>query len=287
MTTLQAIGFTVAGGAAAASLAVVAFGQAVRCRCDYIAPRCTARPRATIYNPSKDAPESQKRGNPYLGWIAWCNALSYEVLLKGVPGTGTRNQGLDGILLKVNLDGIVLLRFQALCLKIVILINFLTLVVILPLNITARCTYEQYQGATVGCFEQSDEYNLTNYEITTLANIPDLSENVTYVESIISTTRGGTLARLYAIVFCTWIIAYATCRRIYWEWKTLLAYRRVYYLEKDHWEDRKRELQNSLLKPLPEEDLESHLHAQQREAWIPVSFVLICHLVHAMTVCMI
>ncbi len=54
----------------------------------------------------------QYRGGPMLGWIPWTLSLSYEQLLKGVPGTGTRKNGMEGSMLKVNLDGIVLLRFH-------------------------------------------------------------------------------------------------------------------------------------------------------------------------------
>lgn len=54
----------------------------------------------------------QYRGGPMFGWIPWTMSLSYEQLLKGVPGTGTRKNGMDGSMLKVNLDGIVLLRFH-------------------------------------------------------------------------------------------------------------------------------------------------------------------------------
>ena len=87
------------------------FGVVVRTRSPYIAPRCTARPRDVIYNPSPSS-KAQKPGSPMFGWIPWCNELSYDQLLRGVPGTGTRQGGLQGALLKVNLDGIVLLRFH-------------------------------------------------------------------------------------------------------------------------------------------------------------------------------
>jgi hypothetical protein len=46
------------------------------------------------------------------GWIPWTLSLSYDQLLTGVPGTGTRKDGMEGSLLKVNLDGIILLRFH-------------------------------------------------------------------------------------------------------------------------------------------------------------------------------
>lgn len=249
------------------ALALAAFGCAVRARSTYIAPRCTARPANTIYNPRPDNPQ-QKRGGAWLGWISYCNSLTYDTLLRGVPGTGTRNGGLEGIMLKVNMDGIVLLRFQALCLKIVMLICVLCLVIILPINVTARCTYEESPGDPISCLSSTQ----TNYEKTTLAHIPDLANTTNTMEYIFAGSRAGTLGRLYGIVLCTWVFTYFACRQMRIEWKTLLALRRVYYLEKDHWSERRRELENSLLKShtcKDDEDPESHLN--KREPWIPVS----------------
>jgi len=39
-------------------------------------------------------------------------SLTYDTMLKGVPGTGTRKQGLEGAMLKCTMDGIVLIRFN-------------------------------------------------------------------------------------------------------------------------------------------------------------------------------
>ena len=89
MTSLQAIGFTLAGGSCVSLISLCAFGFAVRFRHYAIAPRCTARPKDTIYNPHPKE-KSQNRGNPWFGWIPWTLRLSYETMLKGVPGTGTR-----------------------------------------------------------------------------------------------------------------------------------------------------------------------------------------------------
>ncbi len=68
-------------------------------------------------NPNQPDEENDKehvqfRGGPMFGWIPWTLSLSYEQLLQGVPGTGTRKNGMEGSMLKVNLDGIVLLRFH-------------------------------------------------------------------------------------------------------------------------------------------------------------------------------
>ena len=57
----------------------------------------------------------QDRGNPFLGWIPWTLHLSYDRMLRGIPGTGTRNKGMDGQLLGVNLDAIVLFRYNGTC----------------------------------------------------------------------------------------------------------------------------------------------------------------------------
>lgn len=60
-------------------------------------------------------------------------------MLSGVPGTGTRDDGYAGALLRVNLDGIVLLRFHALCLKVSLFCVMVALGLLLPLNYTAQC----------------------------------------------------------------------------------------------------------------------------------------------------
>ena len=54
----------------------------------------------------------QDRGNPFLGWIPWTLHLSYDRMLRGIPGTGTRNKGMEGSFLGVNLDAIILFRYN-------------------------------------------------------------------------------------------------------------------------------------------------------------------------------
>lgn len=111
MTTLEAIGFTVAGGSIVFLLSLLAFGIAVRSQSNKVAPRCAARPKQVIYNPKPEHAE-QNRGSALLGWIRWSMRLTYDTMLKGVPGTGTRKQGLEGSMLNCTMDGIVLLRFN-------------------------------------------------------------------------------------------------------------------------------------------------------------------------------
>ena len=52
------------------------------------------------------------------GWIRWTLGLTYDTMLRGVPGTGTREGGMGGSLLTVKLDGIVLLRFHTVAMKV-------------------------------------------------------------------------------------------------------------------------------------------------------------------------
>jgi hypothetical protein len=66
--------------------------------------------------------EVQYRGGPMFGWIPWTLSLSYDQLLQGVPGTGTRKDGMAGINLRVNMDGIILLRFHGECLSLSLMI---------------------------------------------------------------------------------------------------------------------------------------------------------------------
>ena len=127
------------------------FGCAVRAKSQSIAPTCAARSPNTIYNPNAkpgkknkgcqgsgrclnlksevrrtsvarseeevcdddvDEDHAQYRGGAAFGWMFWIMGLSYQQLLEGVPGTGTRKDGMAGSMLKINLDGIVLLRFH-------------------------------------------------------------------------------------------------------------------------------------------------------------------------------
>jgi len=262
-------------GLLSAAITLCLFGIAVRCRCIYIAPRCTARPRDTIFNPKPTDP-SHKRGSAMFGWIRWAHNISYQEMLEGVPGTGTRKGGLEGIMLKVNLDGIVLLRFYALCLRISIFITVVSLGIVLPLNLTGQCTNGQ------SCFKDEDECRNTassditncygNYDITTLANISPLTNITTNFavnwDHVFTFEKAGTFGRLYGIVLCTWFITYYACKCMYSEWIAMLALRRVYYLEKDHWSERRKELENSLLLSKIEDDGDSSTIGK-RDAWIP------------------
>ena len=236
MTTLQAFGFTLAGGSAVACLSTALFGCAVLKRSVYIAPRATARPRDVIYNPNP-TDKSQKRGGPTFGWISWVLNLTYDTMLKGVPGTGTRNGGLSGALLKVNLDGIILLRYHALLRRITFFAAFLFIVILLPIYITSQCWQSSTQAEYDQCFPNATNLTaLTNYERTTIANVAPANART------IRSAVGGSLWRLYMTAVCFWAILIYALRALDNEWVQVLAIRRVYYLEHDVYKERRQEI---------------------------------------------
>ena len=112
MTDFSQLGLLIFVGLIVFLATMLAFGAAVRRRHIAIAPRCTARPLNTIYNPKAKKGDCQDRGGSTWGWIPWTMSLSFDTMLFGIPGTGTRKGGLEGALLKVNLDSIILIKFH-------------------------------------------------------------------------------------------------------------------------------------------------------------------------------
>ena len=141
-TTLSAIGVTCLSGGCVLFVCFIAFEIALRKQNSNIAPRCSARPVTTIQNGFAqeflpDHVQHRCGGN----WIKWVMSLDYTTLLKGVPGTGTRQGGLSGSMLHVTLDSIVLLRFHALGRKLTMLATLLCLGLLLPLYLTTCLLY--------------------------------------------------------------------------------------------------------------------------------------------------
>lgn len=242
------------------------FGGAIRLRLTHIAPRCEARPRNVIYNPDPNRDPCQDRGNPFLlGWMFWSLKQSYHTLLRGVPGTGTREGGLKGHLLQTNLDMIVLLRFHALGLKIATFAMIIYCAIVLPTYLTAHCyNHPNDENPTSA---NCTDHKLTRYERLTLANVPPLMQT-----QIWGTTNHIVSFRLYVVVLCSYIVCWYTCYEIQQEWIDLLAMRRVYYLEYDHWKGRKEELKATTLhreesRRRGRDDDNPYMH--NRESWIP------------------
>lgn len=225
---------------------------------------------AAVSPPAGDGRHVQDRGNPFVGWIPWTLRLSYDRMLNGIPGTGTRDGGMGGKLLDVNLDAVVLFRYHALCLRVTAVTCLLCIGIILPLNMTA-CSDD-----IPNC-----NANLTNYGRTTIANVnynltdpvnPATAASVfshtnaqSFLSNIFWTDYGHTqLLRLYAISLCTWYITYFALKSIKKEWVQNLVLRRVYYLEADHYGKRKAELSHLSSNAPGKEDKNGDI-----EPWIP------------------
>jgi hypothetical protein len=285
MATLAAISFTLVGGIAVFGVTLAAFGCAVKRRSVFVAARCVARPRNVIYNPKPIHP-CQNRGDPTLGWIMWVMRLTYDTMLRGIPGTGTRDGGLTGALLKVNLDGIVLLRFHHLCLRVCFLATILYMAVVLPLFKTAQCSRIGRDDEEYDDILACQQSNLTDYQRLTLANIPTLDPPKTdrfadIFYGFFLPVHDGLLARLYIVVFCSWIVSWYCLRELTIEWGEVLAMRRVYYLEADHWSDRNEELQETLMREEREKfkrqrkafhannEQDDDTYMKNRDPWVP------------------
>ena len=276
MATFQSIGITFGAGSIVGLTSIAFFGRAVRNRNSFIAPRATARPKNVIYNPHPQD-QSQNRGGPTLGWIGWTMQLTYAQLLAGVPGTGTRRGGLSGSFLKVNLDGIVLLRFHALCRRIAFVASLLCIGLLLPLYYTAQCSNLNENNAdnNTQSICETESYNLTDYERTTIANVHPIQSQ--------SFDLGVVLSRLYVTAFCFWIILLYCMYLLSQEWIQILAMRRVYFLEYDVWGERRNELKSSMLhednlQPPERQASSRHLFVKDddeedclvnRDPWIP------------------
>jgi len=203
----------------------------------YIAPQASAHPRNVIYNPNP-TDKSQKQGGPTFGWISWVlNFLTYDTMLKGVPGTGTRNGGLSGALLKASLDGIILLRYHALLRRITFFAAFLFIVILLPVYITSQCWQSNTQAEYDQCFPNSTNITaLTNYEQTMIANVAPANAQT------IRLAVGGSLWRLYMTAVCFWAIVIYALRALDHEWLQVLDMQRVYYLGHDVYNERRHEI---------------------------------------------
>lgn len=155
----------------------------------------------------------------------------------------------------------VLSSFAALCLRVAFVATLFGVGVILPLNYTAQCFTEE-EKALYDCTEIGN-YTLTNFEQTTIHNIPVLIPVYSDVEGdvdnsvwaaifgfsgkIFDRERSILLGRLYATVAFSWLLIWYTIRLMKKEWVDALAMRRVYYLEGTHWENRVAELNETSL----------------------------------------
>ena len=157
-------------------------------------------------------------GRPYcLSWIPWALNLTYAEMLEGIDGTGTRDNGWSGSKLRCNLDGIILIKFVNLCLKVAVLATVLCLGIVLPVNFTAQCVPGIYDDFDEGQKFCNNITQLTTFEKTTFANIPDLvyGDNSTWYspdifKNAFGDATGITMRMLATMMACFAIYTY-TC----------------------------------------------------------------------------
>jgi len=261
MATFQQIYVNLSIGVGTAIVSFALFGLAVRKGyTDELAPRSWSRPRALVKNVLLNSNSSNNNCNHnnsnrennsninqdhtnrnllFLGcsWIPWSWRLTYPDMLGGIPGTGTRNNGWAGPTLKVNLDGIIMLKYHALLSRVAILVTILCTLIVLPINVsTTQCDPEFFGEGTCQTIQ-----NLTDFQRTTIANIPSLYFNGTTPTITLSKgskkkndesatngddtdssrnqnddeedlSEGGTLARYFGIAMVSWVIYWYICR---------------------------------------------------------------------------
>ena len=105
-----------------------------------------------------------------LAWIKWSYLLTLKQCLFGIPGTGTRNSGLHGPLLKVNVDGVVLLKYHIMLFKIALLVALLSTIILLPVYMTALCDPIIFGYGT--CYYQEEQTKNNDFLCTTIFNLP-------------------------------------------------------------------------------------------------------------------
>lgn len=221
MATLQQLYVNLGTGGVVASVSCVLFGLAVWLGYnDKVAPRTWSRPPEILKNILRQ---------PYaFSWIFWSFQQTYPRLMDGIPGTGTRQKGWKGPKLKVNLDGIIMLKYHVLLFKVALVATALCILVVLPVTRTAECDVE-----LVGIGTCRSLQNLTDFERTTIAHIPPQEYNNTAATSS-STTAGSSSSgrynknplnrlwignissRYFAIALVSWIVYYYICRKYYY-----------------------------------------------------------------------
>lgn len=102
-------------------------------------------------------------------WFLWARKLTYPAAMEGIPGTGTRDDGWSGPTLKMNLDGVILLKFHRMLFKIGLLATLLSCGVLLPTYTSSVCdpdivTEQECQRLS----------SLTDFENLTIAHVPEV-----------------------------------------------------------------------------------------------------------------
>ena len=170
-TISEVVGTPLYLGLACVGVSMICFSIAVHCDwIEELAPRAANRPRMIMRNAIQHGLPEKFKNKLFIYPFAlmhWSYNLTYKELLRGIPGTGTRKNGEEGPLLKVNLDGVIWLRFETLLFKIGLLVAILCTFVLIPINQTATCDREIFGNGTCAYHD-----SLSGFARTTIAHIP-------------------------------------------------------------------------------------------------------------------
>jgi len=228
---------------------------------DDLAPRISNRPKNVLKNAMLYHLPSWMKHNPLwypVAWILWAYNLTYRECLKGIPGTGTRKDGLEGPLLKANLDAVILMRFFTLLFKVSVLVCLLCIALTFVYS-TAECDVEIFGNGT--CSQISSE----NFFIrTTIDHVPNnmVNQNISQAANETLSTSDifgifddsyqfsifiGQTVRIWATVISCVLIYLYTFYLLTHEWIENINLRRKYFLEATHYSQRMGELHKMMI----------------------------------------
>lgn len=249
-----------------------------------LAPRAANRPKAVMKNAILYKISEKYKNKIYvypIAWIIWAYNLTYKQCIVGIPGTGTRKLGWEGPLLKTNLDAVILLKFHTLLFKIALLVAFLCIFVLLPLNMYAVCDDDVFGIGTCKTHNQTVGFarttivnipdkiynNLTNVSVTVALspsqfldawkpllgiNVTDDNLNITGVNVTINNQDLRSMFtkfwvadqswRIYTTILCCMLIYVYTMYMLTQEWIENIALRRAFFLEASLYGERMIEL---------------------------------------------
>jgi len=105
-------------------------------------------------------------------WFLWARKLTYPAAMEGIPGTGTRDDGWSGPTLKMNLDGVILLKFHRMLFKIALLATLVSCGILLPTYTSSVCDPEIFSER-----ECRRLWALTDFENLTISHVPEVRRN--------------------------------------------------------------------------------------------------------------
>ena len=111
-------------------------------------------------------------------WCLWARSLTYGQGMEGIPGTGTRDDGWTGPTLKMNLDGVILLKFHKMLFKVGVFATLLSCGVLLPVYTSSVCDPE-----IVGERECQRLASLTDFENLTISHVPEVRRDMLMISN--------------------------------------------------------------------------------------------------------